>query len=456
MLRKNRWIFPLALGVLLVAGVWLWGYRQMAARQAAETALNNKYNLAFYNLVNNVQNMEVLLSKSLVGEETHQDAQLFMKLWQESKAAQSNLGQIPVTEASVARTIKFLNQVGDYSQTLAVQTADGKPKGDDQWQTLNKLYKQSQTLNVELKNVESSLSDGSLTMSELKRDSRYVFRKAGPQLANTNFQTIDRNMQQYPTLIYDGPFSDHIAKKAPLGLTGSQISSDQARNISLKFIERRPNTTYIANVVGKVNGQIPFYRVDITPRPVQNGEKITLAVSTQGGKVVWMLNSRSPGAARLTVREAGDIAGRYLEDRGFDNMESTYYETRDDTAVYNYAATQGEVILYPDQIKITVSLDNGQVTGFDASNYWMAHRKRNLPQPKLTVAQAGEKLSPRLEDVTPGRLALIPKSVNNEVLTYEFQGRLDKDVFLVYIDAVTGEEVSLLKVIKTNNGVLTM
>lgn len=455
-MRKYRWIFPIAVGILLLAGVGFWGYGQMVSRQAAETALNNKYNLAFYNLLNNVQNMEVMLSKSLVGEETHQDSQLFMRLWQESLAAQSNLGQIPVTEASVARTIKFLNQLGAYSQSLAAQTAGGSSKNDDQWQTLNKLYKQAQTLNGELRNVESSLSSGTLTLSELKRDSRYVLRRAGPQLANSNFQVIDRNMQQYPTLIYDGPFSDHIARKTPVGLEGSQVSSDQARDISLKFIERRPNTTYIANVAGTVNGRLPVYRVDISPRPAQNGEKITMGVSSRGGKVVWMLNSRSPGTAALKVREAGDIAGRFLEDRGFKDMESTYYEVRDAVAVFNYAATQGKIILYPDQIKVTVSLDNGQVVGYDAANYWMAHRARTLPQPRLTAAEARAKLSPRLEDVTPGRLALIPKTVDNEVLAYEFQGRLDKDVFLVYIDALTGEEVKLLKVIKTNNGVLTM
>ncbi|KJS69527.1 MAG: hypothetical protein JL50_01630 [Peptococcaceae bacterium BICA1-7] len=455
-MRKYRRFFPLGLGILLVAGVALWGYGQMAARQAAETALTNKYNLAFYNLMNNVQNMEVILSKSLVGQETKQDAQLFMGLWQESLAAQSNLGQIPVTEASVARTIKFLNQVGAYSQSLATQTAGGASKSDDQWQTLNKLYKQAQTLNGELRDVEANLSSGNLTLSELRRDSRYVLRRAGPQLANSNFQVIDRNMQQFPTLIYDGPFSDHIVKKTPVGLEGAQVSGDQARDIALKFIGSRPDTTYIASVAGTVNGRIPVHRVDITPRPAQNGERISMGVSSRGGKVVWMLNSRSPGAAALSVREAGDIAGSFLEDRGFKEMESTYYEVRDNLAVYNYAATQGKVILYPDQIKVTVSLDNGQVVGFDAANYWMAHNERKLPQAKLSVTQAREKLSPKLEDVTPGRLALIPKTVDSEVLTYEFQGRLEKDVFLVYIDALTGEEVKLLKVIKTNSGVLTM
>ncbi|MFZ5632349.1 MAG: germination protein YpeB [Bacillota bacterium] len=454
--RRYSWILPLTLGILLLAGIGYWGYSQMLSRRAAETALNNKYNLAFYNMVNNIQNMEVFLSKALVGEETWQDAQIFMRLWQEAVAAQGNLGQIPVSEAAIARTIKFLNQVGAYAQSLAVQTAGGKPKTDEQWQTLQMLYKQAGQLNAELQRVEADIASGTLAMSELRRESRWVLRRQGPQLANGSFQVIDKDMQQFPTLIYDGPFSDHLDRRKPLGLEGPQVSGDQARNTSLSFIDQRPNVTYIANVVRKDNGRIPVYRVEVTPRPVRNGEKIALGVSQQGGRVIWMLNSRNVGGTGLTAREAGDRASRFLRDRGFKDMESTYYEIRNNVAIYNFAATQGGVILYPDQIKVSVALDDGQVVGFDATGYYMSHRLRKLPEPKLTAEQARKKLSPRLKEVSPGRLALIPRTVDQEVLTYEFQGRLDNDVFLVYIDAVTGEEEKVLRVIRTNNGVLTL
>lgn len=456
MRKPYRWILLLTLGFLLLAGSAYWGYSQMLSRRAAETALNNKYNLAFFNLLNNIQNVEVILSKTLVGEETWQDSQLFMRLWQEAVAAQNNLGQIPVPDAAVGRTIKYLNQVGAYAQSLAVQTAGGKAKTDEQWNTLQRLYKQAGQLTGEMQRVEAGLSSGDLLLSELRRESRWMLRRQGPQLANSNFQVMDRNMQQFPTLIYDGPFSDHLAKRKPLGLEGPRISADQARSKALAFIDQQPNITYIANVVRKDNGRFPSYRVEVTPGPAQGGEKITLGVSQQAGRLLWMINSRNIGGAKFTVQQAGERAARFLEDRGFKDMESTYYEVRDNMAVYNFAATQGGVILYPDLVKVSVALDNGQVLGFDAVNYWMSHHERKLPGPVLTVDQARKKLSPRLKEVSPGRLALIPKTVDQEVLTYEFQGGLDSDVFLIYIDAVTGEEERVLRVIRTNNGVLTM
>lgn len=455
---KNRlkWILPLALGVLLLGGTAFWGHSQLTARRAAETALANKYNLAFYNLVNNLQNMEVILSKTLVGEETWQDSQLFMRLWQEAMAGQGNLGQLPVQDTTLARSIQFANQVGAYARILAAQTAGGLPKTDEQWRTLQSLHKQARQLNGEMQRVESDLSRGRLMLSELKRESGWLFRKQGPQLADNNIQAVDQSMQQFPTLIYDGPFSDHLDRRQPLGLTGPQVNADQARNKALTFIDQLPKVTYIANVASQDKGRIPVYRVEATPRPALNGEMISLGISRQGGQVIWMINSRNIGEAKVDVRQAGDKAARFLEERGFKEMESTYYEVRDNLATYNFAATQGGVILYPDLIKVSVALDNGQVTGFEASSYWMSHYLRQLPDPVLTADQARQRLSPRLSEVSPGRLALIPRTADREVLTYEFQGKFEDDVFLVYIDAVTGEEEKLLRVIRTNNGVLTL
>lgn len=455
MKRPYNWIVPLAAGILLLAGATYWGYGQMMSRRSAETALANKYNLAFYNLANNLQNMEVILSKSLVGQETTQDAQLFMRLWQESVAAQNNLGQIPVSDTTVARTIKFLNQVGGYAQTLAVQSAGGQPKTDSQWQNLQKLYGQARQLNGEMNLVASDLSSGRLMLSELKKESRSVLRKQGPQLANGNFQVMDRNMQQFPTLIYDGPFSEHLSTRKPLGLGGAQVTADQARSKALSFLDQPPNTSHVASVTAQDNSRIPIYRVDVTSSSGK-GETVSVGVSRQGGQVVWMIDSRNVPGTNLSAAQAGDSAARFLEGRGFKDMESTYYEFRNHTAVFNFAAHQGGAVLYPDMIKVSVALDSGQIVGFDASNYWMAHRSRTIAQPALTVDQARQKLSSRLKDVSPGRLALIPKTPDQEVLAYEFQGRLDSDVFLVYINAATGAEERVLRVIRTNEGVLTM
>jgi len=456
MRNRYRWFLGTVLGLFVLAGVAYWINNQAAYRKMVETALNNKYNLAFYNLANNIQNVEVVLSKALVGQGALQDTRMFMQIWQESLSAQANLGQIPVPVENVARTTKFINQVGAYAQTLAVQSAAGKPKTEEQWQTLQKLYKQAGQLNEEMRRVGDSIVSGRLVMNELRGKNNRALNKAGQQLENNDFQEMDKTMQQFPTLIYDGPFSDHIETREARGLSGDQTDAETAKNKALTFIEKRPDMTYTANVAGTDKGRIPVHRVEVIPNPAPGGETITLGISLQAGQPVWMVNSRSIGEAKVTLDNALETAARFLDERGFKGMESTYYETRSNTAIYNFAATQGGIILYPDLIKVSIALDNGRVVGFDASNYWMNHRQRELAAPALTVETARNKLSLKLTDVSPGRLALIPKTVDLEVLTYEFQGKMDQDTFLIYINALTGEEERVLRVIRTNEGVLTL
>ncbi len=454
-MKIKKWILPVSLGVLLFLGAAVWGYNQLLSRRAAETALSNRYNLAYFNLVNNLQVIEMLLSKTLVGDETSQDIQLFSQLWREANSAQANLGQIPVPEAEIAKTIKFLNQIGAYAQTLGIQTAGGSPKTEEQWKTLQVLYKQSKLLNEEIAKIGEELSSGRLLTGEIARVRQWRAGGREPQDVRASFRNTNENMQQFPTLIYDGPFSDHLAKKEPAGLHGAQVSVEQAKEKALAFLGKQAGVNYTVKVIREDKARVPLFRVEAVPNNDQNN-LVSMGITQKGGQVLWMIRPRVVDVTKLDITQAGDIAALFLRERGFEEMEKTYYETRNNIAIFNFAATQEGVILYPDQVKVSIALDNGQVLGMDANNYWMSHKTRKLPQPKLTVAQAKEKLSPKLKDVTPGRLALIPVSVDREVLAYEFQGRLDQDVFLLYIDAVTGEEQKILRVIKTNNGVLTM
>ena len=54
------------------------------------------------------------------------------------------------------------------------------------------------------------------------------------------------------------------------------------------------------------------------------------------------------------------------------------------------------------------------------------------------------------------RLAIIPTETKEEELCYEFKGDFQGDTFIVYINAKTGKEQQILKVIETNTGDLTM
>ena len=59
-------------------------------------------------------------------------------------------------------------------------------------------------------------------------------------------------------------------------------------------------------------------------------------------------------------------------------------------------------------------------------------------------------------DVTRVRLAVIPTSTEEEKYCYEIKGKYNDEIFIIYINAKTGHEEDILKVIEANDSILTM
>lgn len=452
---SKKWLFAAVLGAFAIVALGTWGYEQYRAKRSLEVYLNNNYNRAFFSLTGQVQRIEVLLSKSLVAADPRLDQTLLSDIRQEANFAQSNLTQLPLSDVMAGRTAKFLTQVADYADSLSRQVNQGGAIEKDHWDTLKNLYNQSVDLNGQLQGMQDRMARDNFYFSTVVREVRKSLQKAPDNLARSDFQVLDRQMERYPTLIYDGPFSEHLERTEPAALKGMpEVDANQAKAVALNFTDRRPGVNYQSSVAGTANGRIPAYRVEVAPEG-SGGDKAVVDISRQGGQVVWLVNSRPVGGPGLTADEARGRASAYLTGKGYGEMQPTYFIRQGNAVTYNFASVQDGVIIYPDLVKVTVALDNGEVTGLEASGYLMSHKKRDLPKPKLTADQARASLNPRL-GITGGRPALIPAGVDKEVLTYEFKGKLNEETFLIYVNALTGREEKVLKLIDTPGGTLTM
>jgi germination protein YpeB len=114
------------------------------------------------------------------------------------------------------------------------------------------------------------------------------------------------------------------------------------------------------------------------------------------------------------------------------------------------------VLIYPDQVKVKVALDNGEILAVDARQYLMSHHARTIAPAKVSVEEAQTVLRPEL-NVQRSQLALIPNlSGTGEILTYEFLTTLGNDTFLVYVNANTGDEEQILQQVQTDGGTFAL
>ena len=83
------------------------------------------------------------------------------------------------------------------------------------------------------------------------------------------------------------------------------------------------------------------------------------------------------------------------------------------------------------------------------------HTNRDDLSASISENAARSKVNSNLQ-IESQKLALIPKEYGKETLCYEYKCTLDNSTYYIYINANTGEEEDVLKVIETTDGSLLM
>lgn len=442
------WVLILA---LVVAGIW--GYNQYMDKTNYRTYLENQYKNDFYSLIESLENIEALLAKSIISQSDNQMSLLFTETWKMADLAQMNLNRLPISHLSLKETSKFLTQLGDFSYSLGKETIDNKEINEKQRKDIERLHNNSAYLVTSLQKLHEDMIAGSINFGELRSKGRLALRKASNNVIEEKLTKVEKEMVAYPKLIYDGPFSEHLQDITPKKPQGKEITREEGEKKVLSFLGK--DRIQKINQLGKGNGVVKTYSYEVVPEKEEEDRRIYIEVNKDGGQVAWMIDSKVVKNVRLSMPKALERAKEFLEKKGYSNMVPTYSEKYNGVGVFNFAYQQGDVLIYPDLIKVQVALDNGEIMGFEGQGFLVAHKDRKIPKPTIKEEEAMAKVSKDLE-IFKKRLAMIPTETKEEVLCYEFKGKLEEDVFIVYINALTGEEQEILKVLNTKGGDLTM
>lgn len=393
-----------------------------------------------------IDNIKNTLYKGMYAGTPEMMTQLSSKLWSDASTAKSSLAQLPVSELHLENTYKFLSQVGNFSKSLAKRYSDGEALSKDDRKSLKTLSEYADRLAENMWNVEKRINSGELSFEKAVTEVQGAENNEEPSYITEGFTDFEEGYDNYPTLIYDGPFSDHILEKEPEMLKGT---TEVTLSDALKKAEKACGTTGLTHSDSNdEQGKMPSY--------IFTKDSITIAVTKYGGYLSYMLGDRKVSTRSLTALESVSKAKEYLTMLGINHITDTYYEISGNVCTVNFAGTENDIIMYTDLIKVSVAMDNGDILSFDGRGYITNHKKRNLSEPKITAEQARKKISTELT-VTDTSLAVVPSAGTNELFCYEFHCTSpDGRQMLVYINADTGKEEQILLLEISENGTLTV
>lgn len=383
------------------------------------------------------------LTKGLYANTTPMLSSMAISLTRDAASAKNSLSALPLSDTQLDNMLKFLSQVGAFVSTLDRKLSLGEPITSEERNQLKQLIDISQKLLSEIDTITQGVEDGSVS-----------FKQAGSTLQKSADQSVqidsafgdaEQTITDYPTLIYDGPFSDHILNQSPKTLEGkSDISKEKALEIASDFIGIDKSTLRFDS---ETNGVIETYNFFV--------DSINISVCKKGGAVLYLLGSSSAGESVISPEQAVENAKNFLSAKGYENMKESYYSTQDGICTVNFAYENDGVICYPDLIKLSVSLETGNIISFDARGYIMNHTDRPPVQSKISADEAKMSVSDYLT-VMSSRLAVIPTDYKTEKTAYEFHCKTpDEQEVLVYIDVLTAKEDDILLLLYADGGILT-
>lgn len=448
---KNKlvyWILTVIIAVLAACSAYLFSRERALAND-----VENNYNRAFHELVGYVDDINTLLQKSMLVSSASQMSSLSSELFRQATAAKACLGQLPISEIQLEATEKFLSQVGDFTYSLSQSVINQNEITDENYQSLNDLGKYAASLNERLLKMQQDIYNGDISFGTLQKTAdKYITNSAEAAGSNifTEFEDVEKEFQEYPSLIYDGPFSEHIKNLKPAMLDGEKtLSKEEALKSAENFLEERGNGL-------KYSGETQNALIDSYSYSSSTDENnMYISLSKKGGHIVYFLDTRDVTDEKYGFSEAIAFAKDFLNKKGYTQMRESYYDKSNGVATVNFAYTQGDTVCYSDLIKVKVALDNGEILGMEANGYIMNHKHRTLESPSLSEADASALINKHLS-VTSCKKALIPKDSKKEVLCYEFKGNHNGKNFLIYINAKTGAEEEILMLIESDEGILTV
>ena len=236
-------------------------------------------------------------------------------IWRASGVCIGLMGQIPQSHVDSLGMNQFIIRLGDYARTLSLSSMKGRSLSDEDRNQLEQLRIAGENLYHELQYV---LSQGIFPNEAMQGEAFYSSGATVDADGNEIDEFTSSAEDKYPTLIYDGPFSESTEKMEPRGLSGDNLDEHTAL---MKAYEYVGGENVELRLDSMSDGRIPSY--DFSGR-LGDGRSVDISVSVQGGSLVWFRTDVTDNIEGLPSSEEDaqiiETCKSWLHAHGYDSM----------------------------------------------------------------------------------------------------------------------------------------
>ncbi len=386
----------------------------------------NAYKGTMYELTGIMENVGNDLDRVRVSNSPAQQSRILTDLLVQTRLAELDMEKLPAAAEADRNVTGFINRIAFECERMLGQLRRGEGLSERDEALLQSFYETSNAVQAELRQLTENMTDKELM----------GFAKEGMGSVKDALDRIEQST-----------LAENIKGLGEKGVPSCSEKGEVPR-IEAAQAEAMCDRYFSGYNVGKFQcvGETvtPAYEAYNVQGYDERGNQLFAEISQRDGTLLRFDYYEECSGETFNLEGAEEIAEEFLEELGYDDMEVVRFRTNGSTTDFTFVYEEDGVAYYPDEILVKVCRTRGVVSGFDATKYVRSHRPRKEARVKVSLAQAQEKLHKGLQ-VEASRLAVIG-TPRGERTAYEFLCAYGEERYFVFLDAVSGEEISIVNV----------
>ncbi len=388
-----------------------------------------------YELTGIMDNVDDDLDRVRISNSPTQQSRILTDLLVQTRLAELDLEKLPIAAETSANVTSFINRTAKFCEGALAKLRHGETLSEKDMEILENLYQTNHAVRIQLDEMTMNMTDKDLSALIKKGE-------GGMQAA---LDKIEKStMPENKVALEEPPFAPRVPHLPTTAQKKEKphIEAAKAEALCAQYFTGY-NIKDFQCIGETVTGGYQAYNVQGYD---EKGNQLFAEVSQADGRLLRFDYYEECAGENFDTRNAERIAEEFLEKLGYDDMEAVRLRQNGSTTDFTFVYEDEDVAFYPDEIRVKVCRTRGVVSGLDCTNCLKNHRDRDGDDVKVNISlgAAQGKLREGLS-VESSRLAVI-QTARGETAAYEFLCGYGEERYFVFIDAVTGEEISIVNV----------
>lgn len=375
------------------------------------------------------------LDRARIASTSEQQSRILTDLLVQARLAEADLEKLPVCAEGSCNLTTFFNRVARESERMLGKLRRGESLTEKDAQILQELYEKSHGVKAQMEEYVSTMPDKDIR--DFMKKGEGNFKAFLQRLEDMTLPENGNPMQGImPRMEGAGKGRETLS---PENNTENAITPAQAEELCKRYFADYKIDEYqcIGETVARGYTAYNVQGYD------DNGTLLFAELDYQKGELVRFDYFKECDGENFDMENAQTLADNFLEKLGYDSVTAVRARENGTDIDFTYVYEQDGLVYYPDMVHVKVCRSRGVVTGFDASKYLKNHKAdRGAVKVSLSEEQAKSRLHKGVE-VDNARLAVV-NTMRGERAAYEFVCSYMEERYVIYTDAVSGEEISII------------